>query len=237
MRRLVYLAAAAALTLTAAPAVAVSLIGFTDNNPQAATSGLLSDTSANWVVAWTQAQATSNVTVRALLDTNVGPVPGNWWITNALGPGTDMSNVIASGSYIAPDLPTPFDFNPAPRTTLATGLSFAAGTYFLVLDGPAGPFLNNAQWYGGNSTNTTVTLASGFSLGGYRSTGSPAAFGPAATFENDVSTVRLVFELDGNLGPAVPEPATWAMMITGLGFAGAAARRRKGSNWEATSIR
>ncbi|HEY9234280.1 MAG TPA: PEPxxWA-CTERM sorting domain-containing protein, partial [Phenylobacterium sp.] len=30
-------------------------------------------------------------------------------------------------------------------------------------------------------------------------------------------------------GGAVPEPATWAMMITGFGLAGAAIRRRRGA--------
>jgi hypothetical protein len=31
---------------------------------------------------------------------------------------------------------------------LGKGLSFARGTYFLVIDGPAGPFVGNAYWYG-----------------------------------------------------------------------------------------
>jgi hypothetical protein len=35
------------------------------------------------------------------------------------------------------------------------------------------------------------------------------------------------FEIDDLSGSAVPEPATWAMMITGFGLAGAAIRRRR----------
>ncbi len=35
------------------------------------------------------------------------------------------------------------------------------------------------------------------------------------------------FEIDNISGSAVPEPATWAMMITGFGLAGAAIRRRR----------
>ena len=35
------------------------------------------------------------------------------------------------------------------------------------------------------------------------------------------------FEVDALSGSAVPEPATWAMMITGFGLAGAAIRRRR----------
>ena len=35
------------------------------------------------------------------------------------------------------------------------------------------------------------------------------------------------FESDGWAVSAVPEPATWAMMITGFGLAGVAIRRRR----------
>lgn len=49
------------------------------------------------------------------------------------------------------------------------------------------------------------------------------AFGPGGQRTNSVS-----FALDNlTIGNAVPEPATWAMMILGLGMVGAAARRRR----------
>jgi PEP-CTERM motif len=49
------------------------------------------------------------------------------------------------------------------------------------------------------------------------------AFGPGGQRTNSVS-----FVLDNlTIGNAVPEPATWAMMILGLGMVGAAARRRR----------
>lgn len=41
----------------------------------------------------------------------------------------------------------------------------------------------------------------------------------------DVSYVQV---LPGSVGPAVPEPATWALMIAGFGLAGAGLRRRAG---------
>ena len=41
---------------------------------------------------------------------------------------------------------------------------------------------------------------------------------------NEAATISAKFELMGN---AVPEPATWAMMITGFGMAGVALRRRR----------
>jgi PEP-CTERM motif len=49
------------------------------------------------------------------------------------------------------------------------------------------------------------------------------AFGPGGQRTNSVS-----FVLDNlTIGNAVPEPATWAMMILGFGMVGAAARRRR----------
>lgn len=40
-------------------------------------------------------------------------------------------------------------------------------------------------------------------------------------------TTQNSFEIDNISGSAVPEPATWAMMITGFGLAGTAIRRRR----------
>ena len=49
------------------------------------------------------------------------------------------------------------------------------------------------------------------------------AFGPGGQRTQSVS-----FVLDNlTIGNAVPEPATWAMMIVGFGLIGAAARRRQ----------
>ncbi len=47
-------------------------------------------------------------------------------------------------------------------------------------------------------------------------------------FRNDGATQDQVrFQINSTLSSAVPEPATWAMMITGFGLAGTAIRRRR----------
>lgn len=79
------------------PAAADQLISFTDNTLDQATLGSLSDTQANWAVEWTQAVATTDVTVRAILGA-VSGATGNWWITTALGPATTPADIVALAS-------------------------------------------------------------------------------------------------------------------------------------------
>lgn len=59
-------------------------------------------------------------------------------------------------------------------------------------------------------------------LGGNGSSSTGTGF---TTSNSGIGTVTYTY--DGAATPAVPEPATWAMMIAGFGFIGAAMRRRK----------
>jgi hypothetical protein len=219
---------AAAILSFGLPAAGAPLIGFTDNTFDAASFGSLSDTQANAAVGWTQTVATTDVTVRALLGA-VSGASGNWWITTKLGPTATPADVVASGVYTAPSLGLNFDFNGQPRTELVSGLSFAAGSYFLVLDGPPGPAIGNAAWIGGAGPADTVELAAGFTLGSYyyatQFDDPLSEFGPSSSFMVTPGEGRLVFELDGRIA-GVPEPATWLMLIGGFGLVGAAIRRR-----------
>ena len=234
MRSLAWPLAAAALAL-AAPAAADPFIGFTDNTFDLASVAPLGDTTINWATGWTQTIATHDVTVRALLDASTTD-GAKWWITTALGPEATLGDVVASGIYTAPMTGSAFDsnFNPLARTELASGLSFAAGSYFLVLDGPPGPFFGNVNWVMASGATDTADLAPGFSVGSsyFATVGAfggpanpPVAFAPASPFE--VYGGHLVFELDGRIGAPAPEPASWALMIAGFGLAGATLRRRR----------
>jgi hypothetical protein len=207
----------------ASPAAAVPLISFTDNDSLSESSVFLRDTSSNWAVSWTQSVATSNVTLRALIDGDVGVSAANWWITDLIGPATlDPANVIHAGSYTAQDIPTStLDFNGSPRTTLATGLSFAAGTYYLVLDGPPG---QSSRWVGDMSSAVDVNLAPGFTLGTYSVAVPSQPFGPASAWAPRDNNRFYVFELE-SVAIAVPEPATWLLFAGGLLGVGFASRR------------
>lgn len=79
----------------------------------------------------------------------------------------------------------------------------------------AGTTLFDFPSYGISITTTGITNADRMSFG-YP----PAAF--TGDGRND-----FVLQLNYRVAQAVPEPATWAMMIAGFGFIGAATRRRK----------
>ena len=101
-------------------------------------------------------------------------------------------------------------YNPILGTaSLAIGpVRLAAGTYWITLSnatqaaGNAGPIF----WYESGGPSSAVEAYDGTVLG------YPEAPGASDSFQI--------------LGTAVPEPATWAMLILGLGMVGFAARRR-----------
>lgn len=97
-----------------------------------------------------------------------------------------------------------------------TDLLLGAGDYFLTWSlagsGASGPFVPPVVGSLGNGNALQAP------------TGSP--FGPI-TDGGSAQSVELPFTINGSLvGGAVPEPATWAMMMGGFGLVGGALRRR-----------
>jgi len=218
--------AAAAMLASATGAQADPLIAFTDNDPSSNYWATVSDSASNWAVQWTQTYATSDVTLSALLArSSSAPAAGNWYVTNAIGAGTTAANVIASGSYATSAAGSSFfNYNGAPRIVLGTGLDFAAGTYYLVFDGQDG---SATQWGADTNAHTTIAYAPGFSIDSYYHAMSPTSFAPAAMFDAYPLTptaAAFVFEMDS---AAVPEPASWAMLMVGFGAIGAGLRHRR----------
>jgi len=217
-------AAVAAVSMAcAAPAMAGTLIGFTDTNPTSDSSIGLGTGQGFLAAGWSQSVAASNVAVSALLYGSGASASVAWWITTAIGPGATASDVVATGTATAPPSLNAADFNSAPFTSLATGLSLAAGDYYLVVLGKA-PVASS--W---NNSEATATLAQGFSLGGSYFGFPAASFAPASPLFpfSQFSYSGLIYEVEGDLTVGVPEPAAWALMLLGFGATGAAIRRRK----------
>lgn len=213
--------------LMAISAHSTPLITFTDNAPSSVVTASLNDVSVNLAVSWTQTVASSNVTLSALLQENGGSA-ANWYVTTAVGAGTTAAQVVYSGTYLAPPPAgsTDLNFNGDPRTVLGAGLNFAAGTYFLVLDGPAGQFFNSAEWVGDFLSRLSINLASGYSVGGYMATLAPDPFAPGSTFSTaGLGRFGLVFELE-SVAQQVPVAPTLPLVALGL-LALAVVRKRE----------
>jgi len=225
----------AALLAAAAPANAQTLIDVTDNGTGAIDTTF---TSPNEAVAqsWTQTVAASNVSVAAVVNTNGDTVTSaRWWITTEIGLGASTADLVASGTY-SPPASSPLGLGDADYTTIATGLNFAAGTYYLVLGGVSSAALIGNQWDGGFPSELSISQAPGFTLGDQYDSSTSSGFGPRGAFD-DVTTgtdfpgaregLRLESVPTGVSGGAVPEPAAWMLMIMGFGLAGAGLRSRR----------
>ena len=206
-------AAALAMALAApVPATAADFITFTDSTPNAAGAGVLfTDT----LIArpWSQTIATSNVSVSAVV---VGGGTFNWWITDAVGQAATASNVLYSGSGTAPNRLS-FNYNLA-MTQLLTGGNFDPGTYFLVM----GNSSSSLFWEFPNSSDD-LDINPAFSLSGALIADSTGDY--RSTFESN--NRNYIIQISGDVTAAVPEPATWAMMVLGFGLAGGAMRARR----------
>ncbi|MEY2884999.1 MAG: hypothetical protein RL490_2723 [Pseudomonadota bacterium] len=208
----------AAAMLMAVPAAAADLISFFDDSPATRYRLGMDAYGHGGSVGWDQTGDFRDVTLSVAVVALVPGTTGSWSLYRQ---GT---GVVASGQYLAPPIAgiDTFDFNAVPMTQLATGLRLTAGSYGLALFGPVGPmFGDSAQWIG-DYKNWSANLAPGFSLSRIASSVYDPIVGPV--FIEVGSELTVNFSLTGT---AVPEPASWAMLIAGFGLTGAAMRRRR----------
>jgi hypothetical protein len=131
----------------------------------------------------------------------------------AYGSTGNFGTVLTGGSYTV-------NFGPTDTFSFVLGSLDTYNTLTLIYEGGA------TQAYVGGQIINDLTFPSGDQISGETNgvvtyvTDGPLLIG--ATFESSQNS----FEFD-NLATAVPEPATWAMMLGGFGVVGAAARRRQ----------
>ena len=127
----------------------------------------------------------------------------DWTILNG-APGTGLAVASGTGSIVPTSLGTnSFGYNEFTDTFSIPALSLGAGTYSLELTNAVVASGDPAYWGESGGSSTAVQNGNGL---------------------ENLSIPSESFQILG--ASAVPEPATWAIMLTGLGLVGAAQRRR-----------
>lgn len=142
-------------------------------------------------------------------------------IDPANGNGSDLGFEITNGRAFVPGMP---GYSAGTSTTPLAGLSYAisgdnTGIEFSIANSLFTTPIAGLTYYGGQefpSVGDSIVLRLSQSFG--YSVGGGATYGP-----NRLGAVAL----GGAAAPAVPEPASWALMIAGFGLAGGALRRQR----------
>lgn len=219
MRSLLFAATAACAIASAAPASSAVVISFanvtTDENvlfasstATPATSVVAETNQSNFDVTFTNslgllADASGQSSVRNP-DTTATP-GGNLYGTTTVGIESGVS--FATAEFNLPGIPGP---PPPPEA------DFAIVTAFLVGGGTFTTTIPGLSLVGNGENRIGIS-----GTAGERFTGFSIQLTPAGAGVGSLTQVRL-----GGVAGAVPEPATWGMMIVGFGMLGAAVRRR-----------
>lgn len=161
---------------------------------------------------------------------------------NAVAPSGPASQLVAGAAVLQYNLTGDFQFRytgAAPLTvygtTVNTGANLLSGTFtngWLSVAGTSGNFADSFDLTGGTVTLTSALIPAdklhdadlAFALSG---------IGPSAAIIGSNGTRQLRDFRASSSGlfstAAVPEPATWAMLIVGFAGAGAVLRRRRGT--------
>lgn len=174
--------------------------------------------------------------------TNPGtePVIRNFNAGDVDDPFANVASISFLNAYIHPQAPNdpggalnPFVAPPSPYLTITAGgyvdVSFIKGLNEFSFDWGSRDTYNKLTIFT-TSGSTVVVPAPGSGNQGaadhngyFRVKTAPGEEITRLLFETGQNS----FEIDNFAGSVVPEPATWAMMITGFGLAGVAIRRRR----------
>ena len=158
-------------------------------------------------VSWTETGSYSNVGIFANIFSGGASASGTAYLMNMIGSGASAANeVVAPVSFSVTG-------NPGTNvmTTIFSGLTLAAGTYYLILDPNVGSVV---AW---NLAGTPLVVEDTGVTGGLSEAATaPNAFPPASTFQGNGN--NFIYEVTGTpgTGSTVPEPSTWAMLLMGV---------------------
>jgi hypothetical protein len=204
MKKTYILSTIASLALVSPALAATAITGFTGGSTF---TGFNSDETIGWTFS----------TGSALSVTSIGwfSTDGSIDANHQIGIWDSMGSLLGSAT-VTPGAPdgTGFRYTSVTPFSLASGQQYFIGGRDLIGDGD-----NYISSVSSLTTNSAITF-----LGTARSSN-----GSGFAFPNIVNNVTL----NGRFGPnfqfdvnAVPEPATWGMMILGFGMVGGAMRRR-----------
>jgi hypothetical protein len=202
----------AAMALAPGLATATTIVSITGAEAQGLALGTQVD-----AASWTSQNAYKNVTITAdLQNLFESPFTGTAWIMTKIGSGANVTDQVATTSYsFIP--PNPINNE---TVTLFDGLSLPAGTYYLVISGPASfqglAWLSTDNPFAHPPPTPIITTDVGVVYGGDWVATASGAFLPASNFVGALP-FDLIFGVSGTLA-ASPEPATF--LTVGLALLG-----------------
>jgi hypothetical protein len=228
-------AVAAAMALSTSPALGATFLETVHTDGSSGFAGSLDHNHA-FAVQWTQTASLTDVRLHfVVVQRTLSNPAARWTLGSALGGAATAADVIATGQVnnVRPfAVSSVFDFG---QHTLDVGIpgTLGPGTYSFVLDAPTSLAARNSVWIGALAGDVGVDAQLGFTLDGFYSSDGPGAFGLDGGFSGwSTDGRRFAFAVEGDLvpsapPPAVPEPSSWALMLVGVGLAGASLRARR----------
>ena len=145
--------------------------------------------------------------------TGYGTDPFTLWVTDAIGPGTTLADVLLQTALTFPN--TGGGLNGAAIVSASTNLLFSPGSYFLVASSPQASIFQG--WIVPGNPLPTSFGSVGQGSNSSPGSGTDATFPPDSTFLPLAAIIGsdFAFQISGNVNN-VPEPLTTPFVIGGL---------------------